>query len=81
MGCGCKTNQQISYLQQKYGDKQPKSKKTHIKESISIAIQNILLVILVIPVVPIVAIVLILKHIFSKKPIDINKVFKIKSNL
>ena len=78
MGCACKTNQQISYLQKKYGDKQPKSKATNIRNMVSVSIKNILIAILMIPIMPIILIFLICRHIFTKKPIDINKTFKIK---
>lgn len=77
MGCGCKTNQQISYLQRKYGDKQPKSKATHIRETFFGGIKTLLLIILMIPIVPIFGAFLIIKHLFSKKPINIKKTFKI----
>jgi len=79
MGCNCKTNQQISYLQRKYGDKQPKSKTTHIREMVSTTIKNILLIILMIPIVPIFGVFLLIRPIFTKKPIDIKKTFKINS--
>lgn len=78
MGCGCKTNQQISYLQKKYGDKQPQSKSTKIREGFGNGVKTFLLVLLLIPIIPLVAIFLIVRHLFSKKPIDINKTFKIK---
>ena len=78
MGCGCKTNKQISYLQKKYGEKVPQSKSTRMRKMFLGSIKNILLIILMIPVVPIFLIFTGIKHIFSKKPIDINKTFKIK---
>lgn len=79
MGCACKTNQQISYLQRKYGTNQPQSKATNIRSNLSIGIKNFLLILLVIPLVPIVGLFLIIRQIFVKKPIDVNKTFKIKS--
>ena len=79
MGCNCKANQQISYLQRKYGDNQPKSKATHIREAVSETIKTILLIILMIPIVPIFTIFLIIRYFFIKKPINIKKTFKIKN--
>jgi hypothetical protein len=78
MGCACKTNQQISYLQRKYGDKQPKSKSTNIRNIVSVSVKNILIFLLLLPIMPIIFIFLAFRHIFTKKPIDINKTFKIK---
>lgn len=78
MGCGCKTNQQISYLQKKYGDNQPKSKTTRIRESFSVGMKTALLILLMIPIMPIIGLVLLVRYAFNKKPIDINKTFKIK---
>jgi hypothetical protein len=77
MGCNCKTNQQISYLQKKYGDKIPVSKVTHIREMVSKTIKTILLVILMIPIVPIFGLFLLIRYFFTKKPINIKKTFKI----
>ena len=79
MGCNCKTNQQISYLQRKYGDNQPKSKSTHIREMVSIGIKNFFLILLMIPLVPIFGLILIIRHLFTKKPINIKKTFKISN--
>lgn len=77
MGCACKTNQQISYLQRKYGDKQPRSVRTNIREMFSIGTKKVLIGVIIIPILPIAVIFLAIKHMFTKKPINIKKTFKI----
>lgn len=79
MGCGCKANQQISFLQKKYGDNIPKSKTTKIRETTSNAIKNVLLGVIMIPMVPIIFVCLVVRNFFTKKPINIKKTFKIKN--
>lgn len=79
MGCGCKANQQISFLQKKYGNNVPKSKATKIRETTSNAVKNVLLGIMLIPIVPIVFVGLVIRHFITKKPINIKKTFKIKN--
>jgi len=77
MSCGCKTNQQITYLQRKYGDNQPKSKTTHIRESVEYYVKSFLLFLVMIPVMPIIGLALLTRHCFSKKPINIKKTFRL----
>lgn len=79
MGCGCKANQQISFLQKKYGNNIPSSKTTKIRETVSNAIKNILLAVVLIPIVPIVFAALVVRNFFTKKPINIKNTFKIKN--
>jgi len=78
MGCGCKTSQQLSYLQKKYGYKLPESKKTNIKDMFLGGIKSVFFIIFMIPAVPIVVIYLVIRNLITKKPVDINKIFKIK---
>ena len=79
MGCGCKANQQISFLQKKYGNNIPSSKSTKIRETVSNAIKNILLAVVLIPIVPIVFSALVVRNFLTKKPINIKNTFKIKN--
>lgn len=79
MGCGCKANQQISFLQKKYGNNIPSSKTTKIRETASNAIKNVLLAVMMIPIVPIVFVGLVVRNFFTKKPINIKNTFKIKN--
>lgn len=78
MGCNCRANKQISFLEKKYGENMPKSKITNISGKVIVGIKKIITTIILIPIVPVVGIFLILKNAFSKKStIDINKTFKI----
>lgn len=78
MGCGCKANRQISFLEKKYGENMPQSKTTNISGKIANGIKQTVTAIILIPLFPIVGVFLIGKHLFSKrKSIDINKTFKI----
>ncbi len=79
MGCGCKANQQISFLQKKYGSNIPASKTTKIRETTSNAVKNVLLGVMLIPVVPIILVGLVVRHFFTKKPINIKNTFKIEN--
>lgn len=81
MACACKVNQQLSYLEKKYGVKVPENKETHIKENIKLGIKNVLLLLLVSPILLIMLPFTLIKSIFSKgKSIDINKIFKIRKD-
>lgn len=71
MGCACKVNQQISYLQKHYGTN-PQSKKTHIMENFSL--WRFLVVLLALPLMVIAGLFFLP---FSRKPIKINKLAKI----
>lgn len=41
MACACKANQDIAYLQKKYGVKGPEQKKTNMRDNASIMLQSI----------------------------------------
>lgn len=51
MPCACKVNQQLSYLQKKYGTN-PQSKKTNIRGNVGLRIRNVLALLLIIPLLP-----------------------------
>lgn len=82
MACACKVNQQLSYLEKKYGVKSPESKKTNIRELVGGKLQTLVLIIIMLPIVPVLLIISIFQSIFSKeKTIYINKIFKIKKDV
>lgn len=76
MACACKVNQQIDYLHKKYGDKQPQSKKTDIVSKIEVKLENGFIHVLLIPFIPFMAVYILWKTI-TKKPINIDKTFKL----
>jgi len=75
MGCSCKTAQQVSYLNRKYGDHVPVSKASHIRDSVGVFLKESALLLLIIPFVPFMAIT----AAFSRRPIDIGKFMKKKA--
>ena len=78
MGCACKANQQITYLQKKYGDNIPQSKMSNIRGMVSVNLKTLLVFLILIPIMPIFLVYFIVKHLVKKeKAIDINKTFKI----
>lgn len=78
MGCACKANVQIGYLQKKYGDNIPQSKATNIRGNVSIFVKKCLTYLILLPVMPFLVIHTLSTSIIKKnKPIDINKTFKI----
>lgn len=72
MGCNCKTVQQVSYLNRKYGDHAPVSKATHIRDSVGVFLTESALLLLIIPFAPFMAIT----AAFSRRPIDIGRFIK-----
>lgn len=79
MACACKVNQQIAYLQKKYGHDIPKSKTSDIRGMVSMVMKEIGLFIVIMPFLPVMAVVLLFQIMFSKKkPLRIDKIFKIK---
>lgn len=81
MACACKVNKQISYLQKKYGYNTPKSKTSNIRGKIEIKIKQILLFFFVLLLLPIELFGIIFHFFINKgKPIQIDKVFRLKAN-
>lgn len=74
MACACKVNQQITYLQRKYGTNIPKNKQTDIGFEISYFFKRVLEVIVVVLTAPFMWFFTVLSKLLSrKKVIDINK--------
>lgn len=78
MACACKVNQEIEYLQKKYGHNMPKSKSSNIRGMVSGFFKQMGVLVLAIPFLP-VMLVGILAHLMVKKekPIKIDKIFKL----
>lgn len=80
MGCACKANQQITFLQKRYGENAPQSKISGVGGRISASIKKSLLVIVSLPIAPIILLIsLIKKNLKKEKAININQLFKISN--
>lgn len=80
MACACKANQDIAYLQQKYGVKGPQQKQTHIRANASILLQSIGAATISILFSPILFLSVICKiFINNKKNIKIEDIFFLKN--
>ena len=77
MACACKVNQQLSYMQKMYGNRQLNSSepKTHMAEDIKVALHKVGMMILLIPLMPIMFIFVTLWRIFKKMPLRIDDIF------
>ena len=74
MACACKVNQQLTYLQRKYGTNVPKNKQTTIGFEIGYFFKRVFEAIVVFVTYPIMALfTLFAKLVTRKKVIDINK--------
>lgn len=80
MACACKVNQQISYIQKKYGVKQPTSRKSNISFNIKMKVKEAFFLLLAILLSPLMLLHILYKTIFTKdKTIDIKKLFRLKA--
>lgn len=82
MACACKVNQELEYLQKKYGHNMPKSKSSNIRGIVSGFFKQIGILIgiliLAVPFLPLMLIgILIRLAVKRKKPIEIDKIFKL----
>lgn len=77
MGCACKVEKQLSYLQERYGEKMPESKKTDIKGIVKKAILKVPFAIMTIAISPFLLLFILLRKILTSKPIKIDKLFNI----
>ena len=81
MGCACKTNQQIAYIQKMYGDRKLNSSepKTHIGQDIKFFFHKVILMLILLPFIPIMAIYVLGRKLLKKGPIRIDKLFKLSN--
>lgn len=77
MACACKVNQQLSYMQKMYGNRQLNSSepKTHMAEDIKAALHKVGMMILLIPLMPIMFVFLVSWKIVKKSPLKIDQLF------
>lgn len=77
MACACKTNEQISYIQKKYGVKQPGQKETHFApDNIWALLKDVAVFLVVVVFSPLMLLYTIAHSIlFHGKPIDIARLF------
>lgn len=77
MACACKVNQQLSYMQKMYGNRQLNSSepKTHIVQDIKVFFHKLGLMLLLIPLMPLMFIFLVGRSIFRKTPLKIDDLF------
>jgi hypothetical protein len=80
MACACKVNKQIEKINKLYGNKKEQP-KTNIKNSFSIILYNILIYLLYIPLIPILSVYIILRKLFTNKPISLDGFIKRNKNV
>lgn len=79
MACACKVNQEIAYLQKKYGHNMPKSKTSDIRGMVSTFFKEVGIALIMLPFLPVMIIGLLIQVIFGKKgSIKIDKIFKLR---
>ena len=79
MACACKVNQRINEIQKLYGHGKNKPLvKTNIAENTKLILKQFLIYLCCIPFLPFMILYLAWKSIVNKKPIKIDKLFKLK---
>ena len=76
MACACKVNQQLTFLQKKYGTNIPVSKTTNIRGKVRATFRKVVLAPFILIASPIIFVYVVL----HKGPITIDKVLKININ-
>lgn len=79
MGCNCKTNRDISYLQKHYGTKVERDNAEDVKFTIGEFFRRLITYIVLLLSLPLMVVFLIIKLFSKKKEIDIGKLFRIKA--
>lgn len=76
MACACKVNQQITYLQKKYGTQMPKSGKVKYREPLTLKdlLNKFLLLLIGLILTPLIFIYLLFRPLWTNKPISIKKI-------
>lgn len=75
MACACKVTRQLDFLHQKYGDKQPTSKKTNIVNKTKTKLTTAFLIVLALPLIPFV--ILKTKKKNQKRVFNLNEILKL----
>lgn len=79
MSCACKVTRYVNSLEKRYGTNIMPTKKTNIRESIRTNFIKIIELLLIVFFIPIIILFLIVRKIFTKKPISIDNLFKLKN--
>lgn len=75
MACACKVTRQLDFLHQKYGDKQPTSKKTNIVNKTKAKLTTAFLIVLALPLIPFVMLKTKKKN--QKRVFNLNEILKL----
>lgn len=78
MGCACKVKQQMDDIQRLYGTNIPPSKKSDIIGYLKNLLKKSLLFILTLPLFPLVFIFVVVRMVFTKSPLKLDKLVKRK---
>lgn len=78
MACACKVTKYVNRIDKRYGQKTWQNKKSNISGMIKNWFYNALIAIISLPFLPIITLYLIVRKCFSKKPILLDKIFKLK---
>lgn len=79
MGCNCKVNQKITYINRKYGHKVPISKQSSIKLKIKYIFRDMFLYALTILFIPFVFLHILFVSLFTKdKKLNIKKILRLE---
>ena len=81
MGCNCKTNKRIAYLEKNYGVEKDVSVGEDIGFTVSEFFGRVITYIVLVLLLPLMCILLIVKLLSSKKEIDIAKLFRLKKEV
>lgn len=77
MGCACKVTQYVNKVNRRYGNKFSNRTKTNITEIVKTAFKKVFYGLICLPLIPFMLIYIIFHKVFSKRPISIDKIFKI----
>lgn len=78
MGCSCKVAQHISQIEKHYGTPSAPIKRSTIRDEAKLFARRTLLILIALPFFPLMLVFLLVRRIFTKKAINIHKLFKIK---
>lgn len=77
MACACKVNRHIDKINKIYGKEMP-TVKTSIKDNIYTFLQKIMIFLLYMPIIPFIGLFLLIRKIFTNKPIILDSFIKRK---
>lgn len=77
MACACKVTKYINKVEKRYGKHSWNDRQSNISGIISSTIKKMLMWMVVIPLTPIFMTFILVRNCFTKKPISVDKIFKI----